>query len=399
MKMDPLRKTVPAAIAVCSAVLVPAFWTMPVPAAGPPATLAVQALQHAVSVVNIEVPVRVFRGDEFVDGLGLDDFEVFEDGKPQRVEAVYLIKKTGIEKKEEKERTYAPDVFRHFFLVFELHEYLPQVGQATDLFFEQIIAPGDRLYVATPVKTYHFKEEAFTRLTRKRMAEQMRDLLQTDLVLGNSQHRSMMKSLTDIFAMDVEPDVKQSLYMEAARTLRDHKYIEEDRLRSFADLLKGMDGQKHVFLFYQRELIPILPGLDDFSIAELGKDISFDTTKIKRAFSDSSIAVHFLFVTNKPGMHDNLDVGRGNPLRVELYDQSDSVFGAFRDVARATGGIADSSANPLASFRKAVTASENYYLVYYSPSDRRADGRFRKIEVRVKGRGLRVTHRDGYYAD
>jgi VWFA-related protein len=389
------RKT--EAVTVCAVALVSAV--LAISASGPAPALRAQDLQHAVSVVNIEVPVRVFRGDDFVEGLGLGDFEVFEDGKPQRIEAVYLIKKTGIEKKEEKEKAYAPDVSRHFFLVFELHEYMPRVGQATDLFFEQIIAPGDRLYVATPVKTYHFKEEAFTRLTRKRMAEQMKDLLKTDLTLGNSEHRSMMKSLTDIFAMDVEPDLKHSLYMSAARTLRDHKYIEEDRLRAFADLLKDMEGQKHVFLFYQKELIPILPGLDDFSIAELSKDISFDATKVKRAFSDSSITVHFLFVTDKPGMHDNLDVGRGNPLRVELLDQSDNIFGAFRDVARATGGIADSSANPLASFRKAVTASENYYLVYYSPSDRRADGQFRRIEVRVKGRGLRVTHREGYYAD
>jgi VWFA-related protein len=391
------RKT--EAVTVCAVALVSAVLAISASASGPAPALRAQDLQHAVSVVNIEVPVRVFRGDDFVEGLGLGDFEVFEDGKPQRIEAVYLIKKTGIEKKEEKEKAYAPDVSRHFFLVFELHEYMPRVGQATDLFFEQIIAPGDRLYVATPVKTYHFKEEAFTRLTRKRMAEQMKDLLKTDLTLGNSEHRSMMKSLTDIFAMDVEPDLKHSLYMSAARTLRDHKYIEEDRLRAFADLLKDMEGQKHVFLFYQKELIPILPGLDDFSIAELSKDISFDATKVKRAFSDSSITVHFLFVTDKPGMHDNLDVGRGNPLRVELLDQSDNIFGAFRDVARATGGIADSSANPLASFRKAVTASENYYLVYYSPSDRRADGQFRRIEVRVKGRGLRVTHREGYYAD
>ncbi len=397
--MDPLRKAASAAAALCAAGLVAAFLMMPAPAAGPPLPPAFQALQHAVSVVNIEVPVRVFRGDEFVDNLGLGEFEVFEDGKPQRIEAVYLVKKAEIEKKEEKTRGYAPDVSRHFVFVFELHEYLPQVGQATDLFFEQIIAPGDRLDVVTPVKSYRFRHEAFTRLTKEKMAGQMRDLLKKDLILGNSQYRSMMKSLTDIIAMDAESDLKQSMYMEEARRLREYKHLEEGRLQAFADLLKGAEGQKHVFLFYQKELIPVLPGLDDFHIAELGKDISFDSARVRRAFADSSITVHFLFVTNKPGMHDNLDIGRGNPLRVELLDQSDSIFGAFRDVSRATGGIADSSANALASFRKAVAASENYYLVYYSPSDRRADGRFRKIEVRVKGRGLRVTHRDGYYAD
>jgi hypothetical protein len=199
--------------------------------------------------------------------------------------------------------------------------------------------------------------------------------------------------------LELEDDIKQSMYMETARSLRDLNSIDERRLRAFADFLKDMDGQKHVFLFYQRELIPLLPGLDPFAKSELSKDISFDAVKVRQTFSDSSISVHFLFVTNKPGMHDNLSVGRMTPLRVELQDQSDSVFRAFREVARATGGIADSSANPVASFRKAAAASENYYLVFYSPRDYRPDGKFRQIEVRVKGRNYRVFHRAGYFAN
>lgn len=365
----------------------------PVPA------LRQQELQHAVSVINIEVPVRVYKGNAFVDNLGIDDIEVYEDGKPQRVEAVYLIRKTDIAKKEEKERIYAPDVSRRFVLVFELHEYLPKVGKALDEFFDQVIVPGDHLHVVTPVKTYNFKDDAFTRLSRRRIADQLRGILKNDLTLGNSEYRSLMKSLQDIFGMQVDSDIKQSMYLEMARRLRDLKHMDEQKLQSFADFLKNMEGQKHVFLFYQKELIPVLPGLDAFSMAELSKDVSFNSVKVRQTFSDSSITVHFLFVTNKPGMHDDLDVGTMRPLRVELLDQSDSVFGAFREVARATGGIADSSANPIASFRKAVAASENYYLVYYSPRDYRPDGKFRQIKVRVKGRNYRVTHRAGYYAN
>jgi hypothetical protein len=46
-----------------------------------------------------------------------------------------------------------------------------------------------------------------------------------------------------------------------------------------------------------------------------------------------------------------------------------------------------------------VEASENYYLLYYRPQAYRADGRFRTIKVRVKGRSYRVLHRSGYLAD
>jgi hypothetical protein len=49
--------------------------------------------------------------------------------------------------------------------------------------------------------------------------------------------------------------------------------------------------------------------------------------------------------------------------------------------------------------RSAVAASENYYLLYYTPRDYRADGSFRSIKVRVKGADYRTSHRQGYIAD
>ena len=49
------------------------------------------AQKHESVVVNIEVPVRVLRNNVLVEGLTLADFEVLEDGVPQKVEAVYLI--------------------------------------------------------------------------------------------------------------------------------------------------------------------------------------------------------------------------------------------------------------------------------------------------------------------
>jgi hypothetical protein len=189
------------------------------------------------------------------------------------------------------------------------------------------------------------------------------------------------------------------MYLDAARKLRDMKYFNEQNLRAFSDYLKTKEGQKHVFIFYQKELIPLLPGLDAFSLAELRKDVSFDIKKVRRTFSDSSISVHFLFVSNKPGMHDDLNIGRLRPLRVELMDQSSSLFSAFKEISSATGGIADSSANPLASFQKAVIATENYYLLYYCPKDYKPDGKYRKIKVTVKNKKYRLTYRNGYYAN
>ena len=53
-----------------------------------PATRAGQA----TTVAPIEVPVRVFDGGKFVDGLKLGDFEVLEDGYPVSIDTLTLIK-------------------------------------------------------------------------------------------------------------------------------------------------------------------------------------------------------------------------------------------------------------------------------------------------------------------
>lgn len=359
-----------------------------------------QEIQHEELVISIEVPVRVFKGNTFVDNLSIDDFEVYEDGVLQRIEAIYLIKKTSVAEKLEKKRKFNPDVSRRFVLVFDLQEYLPRIRDVVNEFFDGVISPGDSLYVITPVKSYNFKKQALTNVKKKEITDQLIGILKKDLVLGSSDYRSLMRQLEDIIKMeDVPSDQKLSMYLDTARKLRDMKIINEQNLKKFSDFLKNKEGQKHVFIFYQMEFIPLLPGIDFFSQGELWKDISFGIKRVRRLFSDSSISVNFLFVTNKPGMHDGINVGRMKPLQVEMLDQSYNIFSAFKKVSTTTGGIADSSANVLASFQKAATAAENYYLVYYSPKDYTKDGKYRKLEVKVKNKNYRITHRAGYFAE
>ena len=52
--------------------------------------------QHSVTVRNIEVPVRVFVDQQFVDNLTIDDFEIYENGILQKIEALYLANKNSI---------------------------------------------------------------------------------------------------------------------------------------------------------------------------------------------------------------------------------------------------------------------------------------------------------------
>jgi len=51
------------------------------------------------------------------------------------------------------------------------------------------------------------------------------------------------------------------------------------------------------------------------------------------------------------------------------------------------------------NMKKAADASENYYLLYYSPKNYVANGKFMEIKIKVKGQRYRISHRAGYIAD
>jgi len=378
-------------------------------------TILAQEIQHETIAVNIEVPVRVFKRSQFVDNLTIDDFEVYEDGVPQKIEAVYLIRKTNIEreetqmKKEEAKKVFAPETSRNFVLLFEIYEYFPKIENAIDYFFNNVFLPGDTLKVITPIKAYEFNTESIEMFTRDEIAKNLTKHLRRDAKLCSAEYRGLLIELEDLRTEEgLIPEVKKMMYSDVLTRLRNLRYIDEKSLLDFADFLKKEEGQKHVFLFHQKLVVPLLAGKwEDYGIDSL-KDfeavIAFDVEKINQAFSDSSISIHFIFLTNTSRLGvvntDRISVtSRGRISDLVLQDLSGGIFSAFKDMANATGGTVESSSNAAASFKTAVVASENYYLLYYNPESYTADGKFKKITVKVKGKKYRVTHRAGYLAD
>jgi hypothetical protein len=372
-------------------------------------------------VINVEVPVRVYDGNVFVDTLGKDDFEVLEDGVPQKIEAVYLIKKAAIERRDEGKR-YLPDTARRLYLFFELTDYVPKMAEAVQDFVQNILAPDDTLMVVTPLKTYQMKEEALALKPREAIAAELLKLIEKDTQAGNSEFRSTVADLTDLTkemsaAMrggDLEkpapaalPElieqraesafvdliIRYSALLDRLDTLRQ---IDQTKLADFARLLKKEEGQKSIFLFYQREHIP---QIDPKMISEFmsrfqennyvyqtltsvskfrERQNSFDVEKVKQLYSDSSASIHFLFLTTP----------RENVEGVYFEEWSGDVFASFREMAEATGGFFDSSSNPVPMFHNALQAAENYcyFIILLEKSKKKRH--FRKIEVRVKKRGL-----------
>ncbi|MFA9453867.1 MAG: hypothetical protein ACERK6_08115 [Candidatus Aminicenantaceae bacterium] len=405
-----------------------AFW-LPVILAGSFSLFPQQVTEESV-VINIEVPVRVFEDGRFIDDLTIQDFEVFEDGKSQKIEAVYLVKKTSVERSEESRR-FAPNTERNFYLFFEINEYDPRLGKSLSQFIQNEIYPSDNLWIITPDGTYHLRGEALGRKSRAQIVEQLIGIMRRDILAGNFEYRSTMADLAELtLAMTEDPleeelepmmrdgmgsyayeglflDEKIYKYVTLIGQLDNYNLVSEKKMLDFAEVLKYESGQKYVFIFYEKEYIPmidpsILQGymtryndrpdimqtlttLYDF----YNKDIPFNIDIVKQAYADASIAIHFLYLTGPATRTD----------RIVMRGISDSTFSAFKEMSKATGGFVETSNNPEHLFREALNASENYYLLYYTPKNYTSDGKFRSIEVRVPARNLRVIHRLGYLAE
>jgi hypothetical protein len=265
------------------------------------------------------------------------------------------------------------------------------------------------------------------KLPRQVVVQQLKEKIREDSWIGNSEYRNAMQDLEGLVrslsgslrgGLDVaetsgaayqgmELDEKIQFLAPLMSSLENLRRIEQKKLLEFAEYLQDKSGQKTVFLFYQREYLPKLEPRTLQALIEANqdspqieatlysymefyrRDITFDVDKVKQAFADSSIGIHFLYFTepaeNIPGIY--------------MQEQSEDIYSAFTEMALATGGLATSSANPEFLFQKASDASENYYLLYYTPQNYKADGEFKNIQVKVKGSSYRITHRAGYIAD
>ena len=391
-------------------------------------TLFAQQGSLESTLVNIEVPIRVLDGNRFVDNLTIDDFVVYEDGKLQHVEALYLLNKAQIRRKEEI-KVFSPSQQRHFYLFFEISEYSSQIEKATENFIRNVLSQGDNLTIVTPLKIYKMKKEAIQVLTQKEISRQISQIMRDDVLSARREYKNIFRDIENVARalhafqsgnvlevmhdpatgriIELDQDGLITRYMSLLKILEEMRRVDEEKLIRLSQLLKSQEGQKDIFFFYQREFIPLVDpqlfqeflsrpadSLDfSFSISYLsefmGRDFAFNTQRVEQAFIDSDTAFHFLFFSRP----------QKKILGLDMKDESGKMFESLKKIAGSTGGLVDSSDNPGLLFQKKVEVLDNYYLLYYSPRDYKADGSFRSIEIKVKNKDYSVSYRKGYFSD
>jgi VWFA-related protein len=384
--------------------------------------------EYEVFVTNIMVPVRVYEEDRFVADLTLQDLELYEDGKLQEIKALYLTRDNHIERTD-AERDYMPILSRRFYFLFQTLDFNPKITDAIEHFFYNIFQPGDVVVVQTPIKVYTLSPDAVQKSPKETLIKDMQAVIRKDTQIGAIEYNNLLDTLKRNVRMissvmgdtttmrDIESgggdvtsgNIPLSLmeYRETLQKMEQLRVMHEKWFLRFAAQLRKLEQQKVVFFFYQREYRPeissrvmnrlITQYADSPSMLSMvqelfqtyHREINFDYALLERAFADSDILFNFIFMSKTP------DASSGLSMR----EQSEDVFKLFSSVSEATGGVVDNSQNPAAAFKRVADISESYYILYYSPKEYTRDGKFKKIEVKIKNRSCKVIHRLGYFAD
>ena len=371
--------------------------------------------------VRLPLEVRVFERGEFVDSLGLKDFELIEAGVRGTPEALLLVRRGHIDR-QEGATDIRPDLSRKLSILLQLNDYSNKIEEAITYIFTNGLLPGDTLEIQTPVRNYQLSAAHLAAKPPAVLAQELIKIIHRDILQGNVVFNSILRELKTIVRLiggaaheavdDTEGEVDDSSaldtklmrYKENLQKMEELRVLIDANLAAYADKLRSQPGQKFVFYFYQREFRPEISSntLDALMmnnqdrpdiLAELQnifplyhRSITLDHAKLTGLFADSMANVNFLFMNKQAERVSG----------ITMREQSEDIFKALAKIAEATGGIVDSSQNPAASIKTAMKAAESYYLLFYTPSVAAPTGAFLDLEVKVKDRNYKVIHPAGH---
>jgi VWFA-related protein len=317
-----------------------------------------------VDLVRVDVSVTG-REDAAVADLKPSDFEVEEDGVPVTVETLQFVRLDGTRTSDTDES-----------LEIRSPEHAAREAAREDV----------RLF-AIFLDDYHVdKNIAITAMARRTLKELVQKFGPNDLVtvvdpLTPLSHVKFTRSRDDLLrAVEHFEGRRGQVFpvksvMEEAQ-LRDRNVwelrggVSLSALGAIVTHLGGLrEGRKSVVFFSQGPPLGRLGGPNDERLQE-----------VLQAANRGNVTIHVI---------------DPRPLGSSPLGGTDAMFRLYHE----TGGRAIVNSNvPSERLDGIIADASAYYLLGYTPARAFADGKFHRIDVKVKRRGVRVTARRGYWA-
>ena len=374
-----------------------------------------------VNYVEVDAVVRDAQGN-FVRDLTDADFQVFEDGVLQKVTAFSLIDipvalsdrplfvPQDIEPDVRSNAT-GPDGRLYVLLLDDINTDATRTNRvraAAKQFIERNMGAND---LAAVIHTSGRADGSQDFTSSRRLLTQAVDRFMGRKLRSATLNRIDMYNLTRggvSGATATDPEQTERLFKAEGVLMT---------IGSLADWLAGVHGRRKAVVFFSEGIdyniwdtmgpggVPVNPAdatrrgdgtilisrAQDAIAAATRANVNIyaiDPRGLTMAGGDA------IELTGLPPDAESLGLGVAS-LQDELRDQQQSL----RTLAEETGGFASVSSNDFTgAFRRIVDENSSYYVLGYYATNEKRDGRFRRIEVRLKRPGVSVVARKGYVA-
>jgi VWFA-related protein len=403
-----------------------------------PASSQQPTFTTSVNVVDVDVTVKDAQGN-FVTGLTAEDFEVFEDGKPQVIQTFSFIELPS-------ERTdrfrfagqpVAADVRtnrdvesgRVYIIVLDDLNVAPMrtaiVRRRARDFVEQHFGPRDlaavvvtsgrkdaaQEFTSDPALLLRAIDHFFGQRLQPAEMQRLDDYYQNQLLAGLNdtvENPSNPQQSTTV----VNPITRNQSF-DPSNLERGQRAVGVlNTIASLSEFLEGVRGRRKALLWFSEGID--YPMADAFS-SQSGSEILRATRDAVAAAGRANVNVYALdprgliglttdlIDSMKSGAPDTMGTDPSRPVGTPfsgtqaLLSEMRLTQDSLRTLADSTGGFAAVDTNSFAeAFDRITDANGRYYLLGYAPPTHPRDGRFHRIEVRTKRPGLEVVARRGY---
>jgi len=357
-------------------------------------------------LVTVNVIVRE-KGKPAAD-LAAGDFQVFDNGKPQKIAFFSM---TGQVQRTEPVAKREPNTFSNrttssgekptsatVLLLDGLNTERPDQTFAGDqvLRFLRQINPEEKIAIYTlgrHLKVLHDFTDDRDHLARF-VSRYRGENVPGEHALNVSEMFDL--EADDEMAKDNEKEKDFSTQVRIRTTLAAFEAI--------ANHVSRVPGRKN--LIWVTGSFPIYPGFKvTTGMYETSREHNFspEIARMSRWFSDANVAVYpvdarGMFSPFKYGADTNRNPARLREASLKKPFAPDN-FDVLRTIAQQTGGVPYYNTNDLSNaLQRAVADAEITYTLGFYPEPATPDGKFHQIEVKVSRKGTDVRHRNGYYA-
>jgi VWFA-related protein len=371
--------------------------------------------RSGVRLVNVTVVAHDSAGRPVMN-LTAADFQVFEDGKEEKIEVFAIDADHAVQTATAASPpapALAPNIFTNrqqtrdgggvtVVLFDRLNSDWDDQKRARDQILQMLAKaqPRDRiaLYVleSDTITVLH----DFTSDASRLIAVLNRYVGTTSVELARSEEKAPDFARTGIASLDADTEawLARTQQMVSETFLRRRAELTTDALEGIANHLAGIPGRKN--LVWVSAAFPlVIPG--DHGPLVMNKEVSRAT----RAINTADIAVYPVDIRGlMPALNPTTataTVAKG-ATPAPVFTTMAKVSGnqdVMRDLAEATGGRVYLNTNAIGeSVRRAIDDSRVSYVLGYRSSRPDNDDKFRNITVKVNRSGVELRHRKGYLA-